>query len=133
MNVEAPGGTDRARGDRDDLRRRIAQLEAALEERSRQVSALEERVARLQRTFDLAGVGIAHVSLDGRFLCVNRRVTEILARADIASGRLVPVLSDVHASDPEPILALHPGGKLTPQKTRAFIEYFRHSLKGFAL
>ncbi len=61
------------------------------------------------------------------------RVTEILARSDIASGRLVPILADRHAADPEPILALHPGGRLTPQKTRAFIEYFRHSLKGFAL
>jgi DNA-binding transcriptional LysR family regulator len=61
------------------------------------------------------------------------RVTEILARSDIASGRLVPVLTDRHASDPEPILALFPGGKHTPQKTRAFIEYARHSFRGFAL
>ncbi len=59
------------------------------------------------------------------------RVTEILARSDIASGRLVPVLTDRHASDPEPILALFPGGKHTPQKTRAFIGHFRQSFRGF--
>ncbi len=61
------------------------------------------------------------------------RVTEILARSDIASGRLVPVLADCHASDPEPILALFPGGKHTPKKTRAFIEHFRHSFRSFGL
>ena len=58
------------------------------------------------------------------------RVTEILARSDIAAGRLVPVLTDRHASDPEPILALFPGGKHTPQKTRAFVEHLRQSYRG---
>lgn len=57
------------------------------------------------------------------------RVTEILARADIASQRLIPVLENRHAGDPEPILALYEGGKHTPKKTRAFVEYLRRSLR----
>jgi len=57
------------------------------------------------------------------------RVTEILARADIAAQRLIPVLEHRHAGDPEPILALYQGGKHTPQKTRAFVDYFRRSLR----
>ena len=41
-------------------------------------SALRESEARYRRTFELAGSGIAHVSLEGRFLRVNRRLCEIL-------------------------------------------------------
>jgi PAS domain S-box-containing protein len=40
--------------------------------------ALSESEERFRRTFELAGSGLAHVSLDGRFLRVNPRVCEIL-------------------------------------------------------
>jgi len=60
------------------LRQTIARLEEELAEQRRLVRVLEEREARHRQTFDRAGVGIAHVSFEGRFLYVNRRVTEIL-------------------------------------------------------
>jgi PAS domain S-box-containing protein len=50
-----------------DIRRRIA-AEAAL----------RESEERYRHTFDLAGSGIAHVGLDGRFLRVNASLAEIL-------------------------------------------------------
>ena len=40
--------------------------------------ALVESEARFRETFELAGSGIAHVSLDGRFVRVNRRLCAIL-------------------------------------------------------
>jgi PAS domain S-box-containing protein len=39
---------------------------------------LRESEARFRRTFELAGSGMAHISLDRRFLRVNRRLCEIL-------------------------------------------------------
>ncbi len=56
----------------------IAALERELEEQRRLVRMLEERESRHRNTFDQAGVGIAHLSPEGRFLYVNRRVTQIL-------------------------------------------------------
>jgi PAS domain S-box-containing protein len=41
-------------------------------------TALREGEARFRRTFELAGAGLAHVSLDGRFLRVNPRLCEVL-------------------------------------------------------
>src|SRR3989442_1194283 len=41
-------------------------------------SALRESEERYRRTFELAGSGLAHVDLQGRFLRVNRRLCEIL-------------------------------------------------------
>jgi PAS domain S-box-containing protein len=41
-------------------------------------AALREGEERFRRTFELAGSGLAHVSLDGRFLRVNPRVCEIM-------------------------------------------------------
>jgi PAS domain S-box-containing protein len=53
-----------------------------LEERSRQleetVSALSHSEEMFRTTFELAGVGIARVSLDGRFFDVNPRLCEII-------------------------------------------------------
>jgi len=40
-------------------------------------AALAESEARFRETFELAATGIAHVSLDGRFLRVNRRLCEM--------------------------------------------------------
>ncbi len=56
--------------------------------------ALSESEARFRETFELAATGIAHVSLDGRFLRVNRRLCEMLgyAEAELA-GRSVKDLS----------------------------------------
>ena len=52
-----------------------------LEERSHQleelVAALSESEERFRATFELAGVGIAQVSLEGRFVDVNPRLCEI--------------------------------------------------------
>src|SRR4026207_2413089 len=39
---------------------------------------LRESEARFRRTFELAGVGVAHIGLDRRFQRVNRRFCEIL-------------------------------------------------------
>ncbi len=44
--------------------------------------ALRESEARFRQTFELAGSGMAHVGLDGRFLRVNRRLREILGRSE---------------------------------------------------
>jgi diguanylate cyclase (GGDEF)-like protein/PAS domain S-box-containing protein len=45
-------------------------------------TALRESEALLRQTFDLAASGIAHVSLDGRFLRVNPRLRQILGYAE---------------------------------------------------
>src|SRR5207249_4365205 len=47
-------------------------------ERKAAEQALAESESRFRRTFQLAGSGLAHVSLDGRFLRVNPRLCEIL-------------------------------------------------------
>ena len=53
-----------------------------LQERSRlleeTVTALGESEERFRATFELAGVGIAHVSLEGRFVRLNRRLCDIM-------------------------------------------------------
>jgi PAS domain S-box-containing protein len=60
--------------------------------------ALAESEALYRRTFELAGSGIAHVGLDGRFLHVNRSLCEILgyAEGDLV-GRTVKEVS--HPAD----------------------------------
>ena len=45
-------------------------------------SALRESEERYRRTFELAGSGLAHVGLDGRFLRVNRRLCEFLGYSE---------------------------------------------------
>jgi PAS domain S-box-containing protein len=45
--------------------------------------ALRESEARFRQTFELAGSGMAHVSLEGRFTRVNRRLCEILGRSEV--------------------------------------------------
>ena len=44
-------------------------------------AALQQSEAWFRQTFELAGSGIAHVAMDGRFLRVNRRLCEILGYA----------------------------------------------------
>jgi PAS domain S-box-containing protein len=48
----------------------------------RSVRALARSKARYRATFESAPIGIAHVSLDGRFLRTNRRYGEILGYGD---------------------------------------------------
>jgi PAS domain S-box-containing protein len=49
--------------------------------RSRAEAALRESEERFRQTFELAGSGMAHVGLDGRFLRVNRTATSPTRRA----------------------------------------------------
>jgi diguanylate cyclase (GGDEF)-like protein/PAS domain S-box-containing protein len=68
-------------------------------------AALSESEKRFRQTFELAGSGIAHISLSGRFLSANRRLCQILGYAEHELRALsVQDLShpeDRGASDPE--------------------------------
>ena len=60
--------------------------------------ALSQSEERFRRTFELAGSGLAHVSLDGRFLRVNPRICEILGYTkDELTGMTVKQIS--HPAD----------------------------------
>jgi diguanylate cyclase (GGDEF)-like protein/PAS domain S-box-containing protein len=55
---------------------------------------MRESEERFRRTFELAGSGVAHVGVDGRFLRVNRRLCEMFGHAeDELVGRSVKELS----------------------------------------
>jgi PAS domain S-box-containing protein len=55
---------------------------------------LRQSEERYRRTFELAGSGLAHVSLDGRFLRVNPRVCDLLGYSEAElRGRMVKDLS----------------------------------------
>jgi PAS domain S-box-containing protein len=58
--------------------RQLKQQEEALRiaERARSARAIDEREAEYEATFEKAGVGIAHVSLGGRFLRLNQKFCE---------------------------------------------------------
>ena len=67
-------------------------------QRKQAEAALSDSERRFRQTFELAGSGIAHISLGGRFLAANRRLCEILGySADELIGRSVKDLS--HAED----------------------------------
>jgi DNA-binding transcriptional LysR family regulator len=55
--------------------------------------------------------------------------SDVDVAADIASGRLVHILSDWRSA-PAPIYALMPSRRHTPSKTRAFIEALSARLAG---
>jgi PAS domain S-box-containing protein len=72
-----------------ELQQRIARLEALLEEKVTTLSLTQDALAHAeakvdevtqiyQTTFDLAAVGIAHVTLDGRWLRINPFLCEML-------------------------------------------------------
>jgi PAS domain S-box-containing protein len=67
-------------------------------------AALRESEERFRQTFELAGSGIAHVGLDGRYLRVNRKLCDILGYAENELiGRSVKDLShpdDRDVTDP---------------------------------
>jgi diguanylate cyclase (GGDEF)-like protein/PAS domain S-box-containing protein len=55
---------------------------------------MRESEERFRRTFELAGSGVAHVAMDGRFLRVNRRLCEMFGYAEgELVGRSVKALS----------------------------------------
>lgn len=58
----------------------------------------------------LAGVGIV-------------RFGDFLAEEAIASGQLVPLLTDSHITDPQPITALSPSGRLNLPRVRAVVNF----------
>ena len=61
--------------------------------------------ARFRETFEKAAVGVAHVGLDGRFLAVNRRLTEILGYSEAELLRRT-FQQITHPDDLAPDLAL---------------------------
>lgn len=75
----------------------ITELRAAEE-------ALRASETRFRNTFENAGVGMAHVGLDGRWLLVNDRLCDIVGRSrwDILGGRLQDITHpDDFAADAE--------------------------------
>jgi PAS domain S-box-containing protein len=69
-------------------------------ERRRAEAALRESEERFRRTFELAGSGLAHVGLDGRFRLVNRKLCEILGyAAEELVGRSVKEVSHTEDRD----------------------------------
>src|ERR1700757_2940795 len=74
---------------------RAKQLQRADVAQRRNVeAALRESEERFRRTFELAGSGLAHVDLDGRFIRVNRRLCEMFGYSEAELvGMLVKDLS----------------------------------------
>lgn len=70
------------------------------------------------RRMALAGVGLA-------------RLGDYHARADLASGRLVEVLSDAIEGDEEEIHAVYLGGARLPQRVRVFLDFVVPRLQSF--
>jgi len=66
----------------------LARLGRLLADRARQLGRLRHGERMFQETFEQAAVGIAHVSPDGRWLRVNRRLCEILGYGADELGRL---------------------------------------------
>ena len=56
----------------------IAAVSRDIRERIASESILRDSEVRFRETFELAGSGMAHIALDGRFLRVNRRLCEML-------------------------------------------------------
>jgi len=72
----------------------IVSIARDITQRKQTEQALRESEERFRLTFELAGSGIAHVDLEGRFLRANRRLCEILGygESDLI-GRTVKALS----------------------------------------
>jgi diguanylate cyclase (GGDEF)-like protein/PAS domain S-box-containing protein len=69
-------------------------------QRKQAEAALSESEKRFRQTFELAGSGIAHVSLTGRFLRANRRLCEMLGySAEELAARSVKDLSHLEDRD----------------------------------
>jgi DNA-binding transcriptional LysR family regulator len=70
------------------------------------------------RRLAVAGAGLA-------------RLGDYHARADIAAGRLVEVLSEAEVGDEERIAALFLGPQRLPARVRAFLDFFVPRLRSF--
>jgi PAS domain S-box-containing protein len=74
-----------------------------IRERIATENALRRSEERFRKTFDLAGSGVSHVGLDGRFLRVNRKLCELLGYAsEELCGKNVKEIShpeDRHIAD----------------------------------
>jgi DNA-binding transcriptional LysR family regulator len=66
----------------------------------------------------IAGIGLA-------------RLGDYHARTDLASGRLIEVLSDVIEADEEEIHAVYLGGARLPQRVRVFLDFIVPRLQSF--
>jgi DNA-binding transcriptional LysR family regulator len=58
------------------------------------------------------------------------RTLEMLAAGHVRSGRLVPLLADVHVDEPTPIWAVTPPGRNRVPRVRAFLDYLVERLSG---
>jgi diguanylate cyclase (GGDEF)-like protein/PAS domain S-box-containing protein len=75
-------------------------------QRKQSDAARREVERRFRQTFELAGSGIAHITLDGRFLSVNRKICRILGRAE-AELLGQPLLQITHPQDMDAAKAQH--------------------------
>lgn len=57
------------------------------------------------------------------------RLGDFLGAEAMASGRLVPLLTDVHDDDPSPITALIPPGRMALPRVRAFVSFLKDIAK----
>ncbi|HSU76073.1 MAG TPA: PAS domain S-box protein [Burkholderiales bacterium] len=74
--------------------KQLQRQRADVTERKNVEAALRESEERFRRTFELAGSGLAHVDLDGRFIRVNRRLCEMFGYSEAELvGMLVKDLS----------------------------------------
>jgi len=72
----------------------IAAISRDIRERIAAETALRESEGRFRDTFELAGSGIAHVDLNGRFLRVNRKLCQLLGyEAQELAGKSVKEVS----------------------------------------
>jgi len=58
------------------------------------------------------------------------RTLEMLAAGHVRSGRLVPLLADVHVDEPTPVWAVTPPGRNRVPRVRAFLDYLVEQLSG---
>ncbi len=56
------------------------------------------------------------------------RFGDFLGEAAVKDGRLVPVLSHCHDSDPQPLTALILPGRQTIPRVRAFVEFLKANI-----
>ena len=79
------------------------------------------RVPATGRVQSSDGEGLRHLALSGVGLA---RLTNFTVRADVAAGRLIPVLSDLNTGETEEFHAVHVGqGGPLPSRVRAVLDF----------